>query len=436
MNMGRFSSFFTRTVERKSRKPANFFLAVLVCALAVAVGYALYPWHQKVQTPVVPEPAVVTNKDADAAKKMKETSEAAEKKMGTPYEEALGSPLEQRIKQVDHAIVSAFLTTGVQPGRIRIEEIESPALSPDTTTSGYHYQRIVLHSEMPSAAFLEKLDKELQHISGQVQLETQGNTWRIVIDALPTHELKFDFDAAQLAQPASGEGQLVIVMDDLGLSAKVARRLAALPLNITFSVLPRLPHSQDVARIAKETGHELMLHQPMQPVDSSINPGPGALKPDMKASTINRIMAVNLMDVPGASGFNNHMGSLLTQDPKAMATVVDIARTKGLFILDSVTHAGSVLAATAKAAGVRVLRRDIFLDVVRNTESILFQLHKAEQMARSNGSATAICHPYPETLEALRLWSEARDPEVEIVAASRLLDSENSKPLAQKGISR
>ena len=46
--------------------------------------------------------------------------------------------------------------------------------------------------------------------------------------------------------------------------------------------------------------------------------------------------------------------------------------------------------------------RDVFLDNVAEVDAIVMQLRKVEAKARKQGMAIGICHPYPETLEALR----------------------------------
>ena len=66
--------------------------------------------------------------------------------------------------------------------------------------------------------------------------------------------------------------------------------------------------------------------------------------------------------------------------------------------------------------------RDVFLDNDQDVEKIRRQIRKLRRLAKSKGQAIGICHPYPETLEALRLESQALSGEsVEVVPVSELL---------------
>lgn len=373
-----------------------------------------------------------------------------------PFEEALGSPLEERVKQVDHAILEGLLLSGVSSGKLRIEDV-GPAPQPQLGGSPeLHFQRIVVQSETPPPGFLAFLSRELALLDCKAELEQRNATaWNISLLQRPTHELLFvpPHTSPEQGPPGKPGKGLVLVLDDLGLDARFARELAALPVPVTFSVLPRLANTAEVVRIAREHGRELLLHQPMEPVDAAISPGPGALFVGMPEPRVASLVRENLDKVPGAVGLNNHMGSRFTQDATGVGAVLQVASENNLFVIDSLTHPRSVFARRAKELGVPVLRRDVFLDVVRNTEAIIYQLRKAVRLAKSKGSAVAIGHPHPETLEALRIWSrqqEAQGVDVPVVTAGALvrgekgqvaqreepLDNSAARPLAQQGISR
>ena len=115
------------------------------------------------------------------------------------------------------------------------------------------------------------------------------------------------------------------------------------------------------------------------------------------------------------------MGSKLTQDRRAVAAVLDALRGRNLFVLDSVTHDHSVFYALARQQGFPALKRDIFLDNIQNTRSILHQLNAAAHLAAKRGWAVAIGHPYPQTIEALKAWQRIRPQGLKIVTAGELL---------------
>ena len=93
----------------------------------------------------------------------------------------------------------------------------------------------------------------------------------------------------------------------------------------------------------------------------------------------------------------------------------------GFFILDSMTHPGSILYSEAERAGIPNIKRDIFLDAVQSKENVLRQLRKAENIALVTGSAVAIGHPLPATLAGLKEWDALRNTQVDIVRLTDLL---------------
>jgi len=167
----------------------------------------------------------------------------------------------------------------------------------------------------------------------------------------------------------------------------------------------------------------VLLHLPMEPLDypHRADPGPGALFVGMEDTEILARLEDNLAQIPQAIGVNNHMGSRFTADRAGMATVLGALKGKDMFFLDSLTTGKSVVQEQARKIGLTNLRRQIFLDNVQNVQAILFQLRKAERLAHSTGDVIAIGHPYPETLEALRIWEKERDPDIDVVALNTVL---------------
>ena len=82
---------------------------------------------------------------------------------------------------------------------------------------------------------------------------------------------------------------IAIIIDDIGYSFSRARQFLELNIPITFSILPRLAKSNALAIEIRSIGHEIMLHQPMEPYSSKFDPGPGALYvvPERKVNMAN-----------------------------------------------------------------------------------------------------------------------------------------------------
>ena len=117
----------------------------------------------------------------------------------------------------------------------------------------------------------------------------------------------------------------------------------ALPFPLTIAVLPGLPNSEKAASAVRAAGKELILHQPMQAIGGQ-NPGPGAIRLGMGAHEVERIVEANLLTVPGAVGMNNHMGSAVTADLGIMESVEEVAKSRGIYYLDSLTTSGTAVA--------------------------------------------------------------------------------------------
>jgi polysaccharide deacetylase 2 family uncharacterized protein YibQ len=130
----------------------------------------------------------------------------------------------------------------------------------------------------------------------------------------------------------------------------------------------------------------------------------------------------NLQAVPHVIGVNNHMGSQLTQNPEAMDWLMTELKQQGLFFIDSRTSADSLAMATAISQQLPTDERDVFLDHERTQAFISKQFDYLLKLAKRDGHALAIGHPYPETLDLL----EQRLPQlqaqgIELVSISELL---------------
>lgn len=210
-----------------------------------------------------------------------------------------------------------------------------------------------------------------------------------------------------VAKPAKrryeGKAVIALVIDDCGISNSQTGPALDLPVEATLAFLPYGRATPKMSAAAQERGHDVMLHLPMQPLGHD-DPGPDAILTTLTAEEITRRATAALEAVPGAIGVNNHMGSAATADPIVMRAVMQALADKNVFFLDSYTNSRSVGYKTALAAGLSAARRDVFLDDTITPEAINAQLERLEIVAHKQGSAIAIGHPHPATLEALRNW--------------------------------
>jgi len=208
--------------------------------------------------------------------------------------------------------------------------------------------------------------------------------------------------------PAYRSARIAIIIDDIGFSRSRAHRFLALGIPLTFSILPRITYTRELAHDLHAAGHDIMLHQPMEPVDDSYNPGPGALYTAFRHPEIVAAIEKNLFEIPHVSGVNNHMGSKFTAHPEKMQQALGVVKSRGLFFVDSMTTHFSTGYPTAHRLGITAARRNIFLDNRLSVPAILAQLDKLQGYALKHGKALAIGHPFPETAAAIQLFNRSK----------------------------
>jgi polysaccharide deacetylase 2 family uncharacterized protein YibQ len=102
-----------------------------------------------------------------------------------------------------------------------------------------------------------------------------------------------------------------------------------------------------------------------------------------------------------ASGVSNHMGSAFTADPKSMAALAALLKSRGLFLLDSMTTNRSVAVSAALKAGIPVARRDVSLDADMSPEEMRRRWERAMSIAKKKGKAVLFCPGKRESLQAI-----------------------------------
>lgn len=197
---------------------------------------------------------------------------------------------------------------------------------------------------------------------------------------------KFDFPLAK------NHAQLIFVFDDGGQNLTHLESFLKLPIPITIAVLPRLVHSVESAQKIRNSGNELILHQPMQALNSKVNPGPGAITPQMSEDEIIATLFYNINEIGPIAGMNNHEGSAITADAEKMAVILKMANEEGIYFLDSRTNSETKVPYVANLMGYSYYERNIFLDNEKTNENALQELKKGLAIANKNGSVIMIGH--------------------------------------------
>lgn len=236
--------------------------------------------------------------------------------------------------------------------------------------------------------------------------------------------LGLDFFRPAQASEGTAFSRIALIIDDIGSSLSRARAFAALGIPITFSVLPQLRYSRILAEEMDTMGHEIMLHQPMEPYCHEIDPGPGAVYISYGDLEIEEIVRDNIAQIPQATGVNNHMGSRFTSCSGKVVQALKVIKERNLFFVDSLTSCHSKAYKMARRLHMRAAPRNIFLDHEPDLTNIRLQLRRLKAHALTYGAAIGIGHPHIPTLAALHefKWElEDQGSPLELVPVSRLL---------------
>ncbi len=230
------------------------------------------------------------------------------------------------------------------------------------------------------------------------------------------------FSRALAADEPINQSKIAIIIDDIGPSRSRLRQFLDIGAPITFAILPRFAKSSALAEEIHALGHEIMLHQPMEPFNPSLDPGPGAVYVGDDPDKIISIIGENISDIPFVTGINNHMGSRFTSCQKEMEDALIAIKMKGLFFVDSLTSNLSMAYKTAKKLHVATAYRNIFLDNNPVEPAILSQLNELKKLAMRSGYAIGIGHPYPETARAIQSFlRDLKKSDISMVYISRLI---------------
>ena len=217
---------------------------------------------------------------------------------------------------------------------------------------------------------------------------------------------------------------VVIIIDDFGQNAgQLLDDFSALPEEIAFSILPDLPYTQTAARLAGRTNHETLIHIPMQALDHKANPGKRYLQTGMDKYAISDLLQDFYAQIPNAIAANNHMGSEVTADLSTMISILEELDNLGLYFLDSATTNKSAAFTAGKNLGLKIAKRDIFLDVPDNSDATI--ISKIEGLAKYKGRNEPVviithCHNRDKLNALQKFLKQIDNMEIELISVSQL----------------
>lgn len=189
-----------------------------------------------------------------------------------------------------------------------------------------------------------------------------------------------------------------------------------------MAIIPHTQFAKETSKIARKNGKTVFLHQPMQPESyPETDPGKGAILLNMPESLIKTSIDQNVKDIGEIDGFNNHMGSALTQNSEKMQQVFKHISKYTRTFVDSYTAKGTVAYDECKSAGFRCGINRKFIDNESDYDYIRSKIIEGTEIARNDGSIIMIGHLREGTVEALaKIMPELEKAGYNLVSATEL----------------
>ncbi|MFK9092805.1 divergent polysaccharide deacetylase family protein [Bacillus salipaludis] len=189
------------------------------------------------------------------------------------------------------------------------------------------------------------------------------------------------------------ELKAAIIIDDFGGGTGGVRDFLEGEIPITAAIMPFTESSKAHAEWAHKNGFEVMVHLPMEPKRGKRSwLGPKPITVDLTQVEVRQRVEEAIKSVPYAVGLNNHMGSRAVEDEEIVRAIVEVAKERKLFIIDSGTSPESKFPEIANELGVPFLKRDVFLDDISSSSYVRKQMVKLAKVTEIKGQGIAIGH--------------------------------------------
>ena len=194
--------------------------------------------------------------------------------------------------------------------------------------------------------------------------------------------------------------KLVIIIDDV-VSKTQKDKILNIGYPITMAFLPPKSGHKESAIIAQNLPFHI-IHFPMQASKNFKNIEVNTLNISDSYETIEaRVKQLRVL-YPNATYTNNHTGSVFTENYEAMDKLFRALKKYNFIFVDSRTTPNSVAKELSIKYQMPYIVRDTFLDNDRSFTAIQNQLKDAIRVAKKQGFAIAIGHPYEVTFQVLK----------------------------------
>ncbi len=250
----------------------------------------------------------------------------------------------------------------------------------------------------------------------------------VMAAAINAAVLIYDKNETRQVVKQGEKAYIAIIIDDFGSGGEGTKEMLKLRAPFTGAVMPMGATAKADAAALISAGKGVIIHLPMEAKHGKKSwLGDYAVMTDMEDEELKGTIKRLLDEGDYAIGVNNHMGSKATEDERVMDILFKELKERGMFFADSMTTPNSLSEKYGKKYGVRVIKRDVFLDSVDSKEKIVENLRKTKEVALKKGYAVCIGHVGAEggriTAEAIgEVSNEFEKNGIEFVTVERLLD--------------
>jgi hypothetical protein len=218
---------------------------------------------------------------------------------------------------------------------------------------------------------------------------------------------------------------LCIIVDDFGnFDGPLVDAFCQLDPAVTFAILPGLPFTKSTMEKAVKSGREVIVHIPMEAENPNVNPGSNAIFARMSDREIYDLVRSYFREIHHARGANQHMGSLVTADRRAMRAALRFLSENDYFFIDSRTTSETVAREIAREYRIPFEERNMFLDAPENTDAILRERIEDLRKYRDTKKRVLVithCHDRGRLDRLKTFIEEAKKMGYELVPASQFV---------------
>ena len=268
--------------------------------------------------------------------------------------------------------------------------------------------------------FIAKTAIEQNSTQSEQNASKEQSTFEKTVEQALKYSYSANSHSKQKSHKAPNGGpKLAIIMDDISTNAHVSE-LKKLSIKVTPSIFPPEKEHPKSAELAKEFS-VYMVHLPLQALNYTNEKANTLRTGDSKEKISQRIKDIK-NDFKGVKYINNHTGSGFTSDFKSTLALLAELKNSEIYFIDSLTTNKSTVLDASKKLGLKYAYRDVFLDNEQNVSKILKMINKAVAVAKKDGVAIAICHPYKSTFEALKIAQKDAFNGVEVVYVDKIYE--------------